>query len=63
MEVDIPRKRIALSMKSDPFGANPAPVKKEVRKKVQNNLKAQPPKRKEESMEDKLAQLKAKFGK
>lgn len=63
MEVDIPRKRIALSMKSDPFGANPAPAKKEVRKKVQNNLKAQPPKRKEESMEDKLAQLKAKFGK
>ncbi|MBX2941923.1 MAG: RNA-binding transcriptional accessory protein [Cyclobacteriaceae bacterium] len=63
VEVDIPRKRIALSMKSDPFGANPAPVKKEAQKKVQKNVKAQPPKRKEESMEDKLAQLREKFKK
>ena len=61
LEVDIPRKRIALSMKSDPFGANPAEGKKQSRDKNQSRPK--PPKQKEESMEDKLAQLKAKFGK
>ncbi|MEP2671540.1 MAG: Tex family protein [Cyclobacteriaceae bacterium] len=61
LEVDIPRKRIALSMKSDPFGANPAEGKKQSREKNQSRPK--PAKQKEESMEDKLAQLKAKFGK
>jgi len=61
MEVDVPRKRIALSMKSDPFGASPA-AKKEPGKRDQK--RAVPTStRKEESMEDKLAQLKAKFGK
>ncbi|MEQ8364284.1 MAG: Tex family protein [Cyclobacteriaceae bacterium] len=61
MEVDIPRKRIALSMKSDPFGASPAEGKKQSRENKQS--KPKPTKQKEESMEDKLAQLKAKFGK
>jgi len=61
MEVDIPRKRIALSMKSDPFGASPADNKKQPKERSQS--KPKPAKKKEESMEDKLAQLKAKFGK
>lgn len=61
LEVDIPRKRIALSMKSDPFGASPAEGKKQSREKNQSRPKHA--KQKEESMEDKLAQLKAKFGK
>lgn len=59
LEVDIPRKRIALSMKSDPFGGSPS-----LGKKQPTNKGLQPqPNKKTESMEDKLAQLKAKFGK
>lgn len=61
MEVDIPRKRIALSMKSDPFGASPADNKKQPKERSQS--KPKPAKKKEESMEGKLAQLKAKFWK
>jgi uncharacterized protein len=61
LEVDIPRKRIALSMKSDPFGASPTDNKKQPRERSQSKPKQE--KKKEESMEDKLAQLKAKFGK
>lgn len=61
LEVDIPRKRIALSMKSDPFNASPTDNKKQTRERSQS--KPKPEKKKEESMEDKLAQLKAKFGK
>jgi uncharacterized protein len=61
LEVDIPRKRIALSMKSDPFNASPTDNKKQTRERSQS--KPKPTKQKEESMEDKLAQLKAKFGK
>jgi len=57
MEVDIPRKRIALSLKSDPFGANP--MTKEQSENYSVRPKSQPVK--EESMEDKLAQLKNKF--
>ncbi len=52
MEVDLARKRIALSMKSDPFGAEPTPKKKA------KPTKTAPPK-----MEDQLAQLKNKFSK
>jgi uncharacterized protein len=53
MEVDIPRKRIALSLKSDPFGNAPkgsAPAKKPATKREP-----------EESMESKLSQLVNKF--
>ena len=59
MEVDLKRKRIGLSLKSDPFSAaNPSrkqdrPRQKQQREKVE----------KQESMEDKLALLKKKFGK
>jgi uncharacterized protein len=55
MEVDVPRKRIGLSMKSDPFGqAEPAPRSKDRKDK---------PKEKEVSMEEKLAMLVSKFKK
>lgn len=55
MEVDIPRKRIGLSMKSDPF----AERGKQVEKKPVAKMKA---KESEGSMADKLAALKGKFG-
>jgi protein Tex len=68
MEVDVPRKRIALSMKSDPFGGGqtkPAEQKPVLQSKPTLNK----PKAKEkisiavkaESLEEKLAQLKSKF--
>ncbi len=58
LEVDAPRKRISLSMKSDPFGSAPAPKKgsggggqrKRQEPEVQGDLQA------------KLAMLKGKFG-
>jgi uncharacterized protein len=58
-EVDIPRKRIALSMRENPF---------DVKKPEGNNTKTQSPKpqaqkEKEESMEDKLAKLKGMWKK
>src|SRR5690606_23758688 len=58
VEVDVPRKRIGLSMKSDPFAqqdvpqAKPNPAKKNTK-----------PKEKEISMEEKLALLVNKFKK
>lgn len=58
VEVDVARKRIGLSMKSDPFaqtGGEPAPKFKD--------KKAARPKEKEVSMEDKLAMLVNKFKK
>ncbi len=54
--VDIERKRIALSMKSDPFGEKP---KTEKTKKPDRQETRQPAK--EESMEDKLNALKNRF--
>jgi protein Tex len=57
VEVDVPRKRIGLSMKSDPFaqpGETPARG---------NKPKQQKPKEKEQSMEEKLAMLVNKFKK
>lgn len=51
VEVDIPRKRIALSMKADPFGSAPR----------QERNERIPKPRPSESMEDKLAQLRDKF--
>ena len=52
MEVDLPRKRIGLSLKSDPFAANTSSARKP--HESQREVK--------ESMEDKLAQLRKKFG-
>jgi uncharacterized protein len=61
MEVDAPRKRIALSMKSDPFGGGPAAKDKSDYTPSRAATKSQAAK--EESMEDKLAQLKNMFKK
>ena len=58
MEVDLPRKRISLSMKSDPFGAPAAEKKPAKSRRKAAAPKTQPPK-----MEDQLARLKDKFGK
>ncbi len=56
--VDIPRKRISLSLKSDPFGEKPKFKKSEKRdKRAPKNQD----KKASESMEDKLAQLRNKF--
>ena len=58
MEVDIPRKRIALSLKSNPFGGPPS--------KENNTPRAKPTRQAEQepaSMEEKLAMLKNKFKK
>jgi uncharacterized protein len=57
VEVDVPRKRIGLSMKSDPF-AQPGEVPAKGNKPKQNK-----PKEKELSMEEKLAMLVSKFKK
>src|SRR6478609_5326655 len=57
MEVDAARKRIALSLKSDPFGVSP--IVKEKSESYSSKPKSHAVK--EESMEDKLAQLKNKF--
>jgi uncharacterized protein len=54
VEVDVARKRIALSMKSDPFSTG-------VREKDAPKAKPRVERAKEETMEDKLAQLKNKF--
>jgi protein Tex len=69
VEVDVPRKRIGLSMKSDPF-AQPGeeapkgnkPKAKDNRSK-DNRSKDSRPKEKEQSMEEKLAMLVSKFKK
>lgn len=57
VEVDVQRKRIGLSMKSDPFGEQPVPAP---RAQKQRPVK---PKEKEASMEEKLAMLLNKFKK
>ncbi len=57
VEVDVPRKRIGLSMKSDPF-AQPGEVQQKG-----NRPKQSKPKEKEQSMEEKLAMLVNKFKK
>jgi uncharacterized protein len=57
VEVDVPRKRIGLSMKSDPF-AQPGEIPAKG-----NKPKQQRPKEKEVSMEEKLAMLVNKFKK
>ncbi len=71
VEVDVPRKRIGLSMKIDPFAQAEAPVKS-VAPPRDNNKRTKPkgpdrpkdkPKEKELSMEEKLALLVNKFKK
>jgi uncharacterized protein len=57
VEVDVPRKRIGLSMKSDPFAQ---PGETQVRG---NKPRQEKPKEKEKSMEEKLAMLVNKFKK
>ncbi|GIL22643.1 MAG: RNA-binding transcriptional accessory protein [Bacteroidota bacterium] len=57
VEVDIPRKRIALSMKSDPFGTTPAATTP----RQERTSKPKAPVKAVESMEDKLAALRDKF--
>ncbi len=57
VEVDIPRKRIALSMKSDPFGTTPAANAP----RQERTAKPKAPVKAVESMEDKLAALRDKF--
>lgn len=67
VEVDIPRKRIALSMKSNPFGAAPAKQDKDKVKNGPSNGPGRRNERREEevggTMEEKLAALKNKFKK
>lgn len=60
VEVDVTRKRIGLSMKSDPFAEQGAPAAGSVKPKAQKPKK---PKEKELSMEEKLAMLVSKFKK
>ncbi len=55
LEVDVGRKRIALSLKSDPFNESPRPAGKSIKKEKEKQT--------EESMEAKLAQLVGKFKK
>jgi uncharacterized protein len=55
--VDIPRKRISLSMKSDPFGEKPKATKNERREKREEKRTEKPV----NSMEDKLAELRKRF--
>lgn len=60
-EVDVPRKRIALSMKADPF-AEPTPSAKPQKGKRENDRR-KPDNKPEQSMEEKLALLVNKFKK
>lgn len=61
MEVDIPRKRIGLSMKSDPFAERVRDSKSQTGKNP--TTKPQKAGESEGTMADKLAMLKGKFGK
>jgi len=61
MEVDVARKRIALSLKSDPFGASTSTKEKSETHLIIEKQRSKPQPHKQESMEDKLAQLKNKF--
>lgn len=58
LEVDAARKRIALSLKSDPFGNAPAPQQTN---RQERTPKPKAPVKAVETMEDKLAQLRDKF--
>jgi len=61
VEVDVPRKRIGLSMKSDPFAQQPAQTPSQPKNK--RDREKEKPKEKEISMEEKLAMLVSKFKK
>jgi len=58
-EVDVARKRIGLSMKSDPFGETPAQAKT----KPADRKRQDKPQKNEPTMEEKLAMLVSKFKK
>jgi uncharacterized protein len=62
MEVDVARKRISLSMKSDPFNKSPK-AKSNPNPKRDQPKKPEPSKEDNMSFEDKLAMLKGKFSK
>jgi uncharacterized protein len=62
IEVDVERKRVGLSMKTNPFG-NSQPAKKEGKRGKPDKQNKRVPKVKEISMEDKLAMLVNKFKK
>ncbi|HEY5823528.1 MAG TPA: Tex family protein [Cyclobacteriaceae bacterium] len=67
-EVDVPRKRIGLSMKSDPFADQQAPQQQSAPKRNPGKApfrgkEKEKPKEKEASMEEKLAMLMNKFKK
>lgn len=61
IEVDVPRKRIALSMKSNPFADQAVPQQKTSPKGKPAGKHSGKPKEKELSMDEKLAMLKNKF--
>lgn len=69
VEVDVPRKRIALSMKSDPFGSGQVKSDNQKSTSKTKTISARPLQKektsielaKAETMEDKLAQLRNKF--
>jgi uncharacterized protein len=63
VEVDVPRKRIGLSMKSDPFADQPQQPEKQHSPKAKSKPKQFEKKEKEVSMEEKLAMLVNKFKK
>jgi uncharacterized protein len=67
VEVDVPRKRIGLSMKKDPFTEQPQQPQQKTAPKTKLNFKRDnkpyKPKEKEMSMEEKLALLREKFKK
>jgi len=63
VEVDIPRKRIGLSMKSDPFTQPEAPPAKTVTPFKKGKPKMEKSHEKELTMEEKLALLVNKFKK
>jgi uncharacterized protein len=61
-EVDVPRKRVGLSMKTDPFAQQAPTTNTPVHKKSKPKNKPKP-KEKDLSMEEKLALLVNKFKK
>jgi uncharacterized protein len=63
VEVDVPRKRIGLSMKSDPFADQPQQPEKHHSPKAKAKPRQVEKKEKEVSMEEKLAMLVNKFKK
>jgi uncharacterized protein len=63
VEVDVPRKRIGLSMKSNPFADQPQPSASTSPSRGKKDKPKEKEKEKEVSMEEKLAMLVSKFKK